>query len=131
MDGSAQGAAIRTLTPEDLARGHRYASSWPSVFIAGYADHVRTVRVRPLAPERTELVAEWLLPPESAASPDYDLSNVVDFAKQVMEEDAAACERNQRGLHAPPMSAGVLMPEEYLLKRFHDWVRAQLASPRC
>ena len=129
MDGSDQGAAIPTLTPEDLARGHRYASSWPSVFIAGYADHVRAVRMRPLAPERTELVTEWLLPPESAASPDYDLSNVVDFAKQVMEEDAAACELNQRGLRAAPMGAGVLMPEEYLLKRFHDWVRAQLTPP--
>ena len=129
MDGSAQGATIATLTPEDLARGHRYTSSWPSVFIAGYADHVRTVTMRPLAPERTELVTEWLLPPGSAASPGYDLSNVVDFAKQVIEEDAAACELNQRGLHAAPMTAGVLMPEEYLLKRFHDWVRAQLSSP--
>ena len=129
-DGSAQGATIATLTEDDLARGHCYASSWPSVFIAGYADHVRTVSMRPLTPERTGIVAEWLLPPETAASPDYELSNVVEFAKTIMEEDARACELNQRGLHAAPMTHGVLMPEEYLLKRFHDWVRAQLSSRR-
>ncbi len=37
-----------------------------------------------------------------------------------MEEDARARELNQRGLHAAPMTHGVLMPEEYLLERFHD-----------
>ena len=79
-----------------------------------------------MGPERTELRVEWLLTPQTAASPDYDRSNIVDFAKTVMEEDARACELNQRGLHAAPMTHGVLMPEEYLVKRFHDWVRSRL-----
>ena len=127
-DGSAQGAQIESLTREDLDRGHCYASSWPSVFIGGYADHVRTVSMRPMGPERTELRVEWLLTAQTAASPDYDRSNIVDFAKTVMEEDARACELNQRGLHAAPMTQGVLMPEEYLVKRFHDWVRGRLGA---
>ena len=96
------------------------------MFIAGYADHVRIVSLRPLAPERTELVAEWLFTHETLADPDYDLNNVVDFARLVIEQDAKACELSQRGLHAAPLEAGVLMPEEYLVKRFHDWVRAGL-----
>ena len=37
-----------------------------------------------------------------------------------------ACELNQRGLHAAPMKQGVLMPEEYVLKRLHEWVREHL-----
>jgi Rieske 2Fe-2S family protein len=126
VDASAQGRVIPSLTAEDLARGHTYASTWPSVFIAGYADHVRIVSLRPLAPERTELIAEWLFTPEALRDPDYDLNNVVDFARLVIEQDVKACELNQRGLHAAPLEAGVLMPEEYLLKRFHDWVRAGL-----
>ncbi len=126
MDGSVQGQAIQSLTSEEHARGQTYASTWPSVFIAGYADHVRIVSLRPLGPERTELVAEWLFPPETLADPSYNLENVVDFGRLVMEQDAKACELNQRGLHAAPLKAGVLMPEEYLLERFHNWVRAGL-----
>ena len=42
----------------------------------------------------------------------------------MLEEDAAVCELNQRGLHSSRHEAGVLMPEEYEIKRFHDWVRA-------
>ena len=85
-----------------------------------------TGTLRPLAPERTELVAEWLFTPETLADPEYDLNNVVDFARLVIEQDAKACELSQRGLHAAPLEVGVLMPEEYLLKHFHDWVRAGL-----
>jgi len=44
----------------------------------------------------------------------------------VMEQDAKACELNQRGLHAAPLKAGVLMPEEYLVERFHNWIRESL-----
>ena len=80
----------------------------------------------PVGPERTELRVEWLLTPHTAASPDYDRSHIVDLAKTVMEEDARACDLNQRGLHAAPMTHGVLMPEEYLVKRFHDRVRSRL-----
>jgi Rieske 2Fe-2S family protein len=46
-----------------------------------------------------------------------------------MSEDAAICEINQRGLHALAHTAGVLMPEEYAIRQFQDWVRAELARP--
>ena len=52
----------------------------------------------------------------------YILENVVDFGQLVMEQDAKACELNQRGLYA----TRVLVPEEYLLERFHSWVRVGL-----
>ena len=45
---------------------------------------------------------------------------MTDVRAMVEEEDARARELNQRGLHAAPMTHRVLMPEEYLLKRFHD-----------
>ncbi len=125
-DGSAQGHVIASLSEDDLARGHTYCSIWPNVFIGGFPDHVRIVRLHPVGPEETELTAEWLFEPETLASADYDTSNVVKFAKIVMEQDAAACELNQRGLHAAPLQQGVLMPEEYVLHWFHTWVREGL-----
>ena len=78
----------------------------------------------PLGPEQTELTAEWLFLPEALAEASKDIDNIVAFGRTVLEEDAAVCEINQRGLHARPHRAGVLMPEEYGLHRFHDWVRA-------
>ncbi len=127
-DASAQGHIIPSLTPDDLARGHTYCSIWPNVFIGGYPDPVRIVRMHPLGPEATQLTAEWLFLPETLSAADYDISNVVDFGKLVMEQDAAACELNQKGLHAAPLQHGVLMPEEYVLQWFHTWVREGLEA---
>ena len=94
--------------------------------VVGDADHL--VRMRPLGPEETELQAEWLFKPETLNSGAYDMANVVDFGKLVMEQDAKACELNQQGLHAAPLEQGVLMPEEYILHRFHQWVREGVAG---
>lgn len=130
QDGSAQGHTISSLSDEELKRGHLYASAWPSMFIAGYADHMRIVRVLPKGPTRTEITAEWLFEDAALNDPDYDIANVVDFATLVMEQDGDACEMNQKGLDARPFTEGVLMPEEFLLKDFHDWVRDLINTPK-
>jgi Rieske 2Fe-2S family protein len=52
--------------------------------------------------------------------------NAVQFTDIVMSEDAEICEINQRGLHALPHTRGVLMPEEYAIRQFQDWVRSEL-----
>ncbi len=125
-DGSAQGHIIPDLSEADVTRGQKYVTSYPGMFIGAYPDHVRIVRIMPLGPEETEIVAEWLVPPETAADDAYDRSKVVDFAILVMGQDAWASELNQRGLHAAPLDHGVLMPEERWVKDFHDWVRNAL-----
>ena len=43
-----------------------------------------------------------------------------------MEQDAYACELNQKGLHSIPYKNGVLMPEEYVIKSFHDWLKNEM-----
>jgi Rieske 2Fe-2S family protein len=54
------------------------------------------------------------------------MKNVVDFAVLVMKQDAEACELNQKGIHNPIRKSGTLMPEEYEIKRFHNWLRKKL-----
>ncbi len=125
-DGSAQGHVIAALNDEDLARGQSYMTAVPNVYMVGYADHFRIVRVMPLGVEKTELLVSWYFMPETLNAPDYEISNVTDFAKLVIDQDAAACELNQKGLHAARLEQGVLMPEEWVLKLFHDWVRKHL-----
>ena len=126
-DGKALPVTFPDLTPAERAAGQNYAMHLPSMFVVGHVDYVRTVRLRPLGPEKTELTAEWLFLPEALEQAGDGLANILEFGLRVLEEDAAICEINQRGLRARPHVSGVLMPEEYELHRFHRWVRAQTA----
>ena len=73
-----------------------------------------------------QLSVDWLFHAEALEDPNYDMANVTDFATMVIEEDGVASELNQRGMHAAPMQRGVLMPEEYDLKNFKEWVENAL-----
>jgi glycine betaine catabolism A len=126
LDGKA-GIPFPGLSEEDRKAGHIYMTSLPSVFLVGHVDYVRVVRLLPLGPEQTELRVEYLFSPETLADPTFDMRNVVDFTNLVMTEDAQVCELNQMGLKAGPHVRGVVMPEEYVIRQFHEWLRAELA----
>jgi glycine betaine catabolism A len=128
-DGKAVGVPFPGLAAEDRDAGHVYMTALPSVFIVAHVDYVRVVRLRPLAPERTAMDIEFLFLPETLANPERDIMKAVEFTNIVMSEDAEICELNQRGLHALPFDHGVLMPEEYAVRQFQDWVRSELKRP--
>jgi glycine betaine catabolism A len=127
LDGKATGVPFAGLSEADRKAGHIYMTALPSVFLVGHIDYVRVVRLLPLAPERTELRVEYLFSPQTLADPNFDMRNIVDFTNLVMTEDAQVCELNQRGLRAGPHARGVVMPEEYVIRQFHEWLRAELA----
>ncbi len=127
MDGRAVGVPFPGLSEGDRKAGHVYLTCVPSMFIVAHVDYVRVVSLRPLGPERTRLDIQFLFLPETLADPSRDLTNAVEFTDIVMSEDAAVCELNQRGLHARAHAGGVLMPEEYAIRQFQDWIRAELA----
>ena len=127
MDGRPVGVLFPKLTAAERQAGHVYLTCLPSMFLAAHIDYVRVVRLLPLGPERTEMSIEFLFLPETLADPSRDIRRAIDFTDIVMSEDAAICEVNQRGLHALPHAAGVLMPEEYVVRQFQDWVRSQLS----
>ena len=127
MDGRITGIPFPGLSDADREAGHIYMTSLPSVFLVGHVDYVRVVRLLPLGPERTELRVEYLFSTQTLANPTFEMRNVVDFTNTVMTEDAQVCELNQRGLRAGPHVRGVVMPEEYVIRQFHEWLRAELA----
>lgn len=127
MDGKPVGVPFPGVSPADRKAGHVYLTSVPSMFIVAHVDYVRVVRLRPLGAERTEMSIEFLFLPETLADPKRDLMNAVEFTNIVMSEDAEICELNQRGLRALPHAGGVLMPEEYAIRQFQNWVRSELS----
>ena len=126
LDGRSLGHEFPDLTAEERRIGYHYMTSLPSHYLVAHVDHVRSSRILPLGPEETELTIEWLFPAATLADPTIDVRNAFAFSEQVMAEDGAVCEINQRGLRSA-RHEGVLMPEEYDVYRLHEWLRAQLA----
>ncbi len=121
-DGKPCGPAFSELTAEERARGYSFVTIWPSLYVVAHVDYVRAVRIQPLAPQRTRLVAEWYFPDATLAQPGFDAAQVASFARTVLTQDGEAAEMNQRGLASPAFTRGRLMPEEYEIHRFHRWL---------
>ena len=130
MDGAPCGPVFPGLTPAERAAGYSFVTLWPSAYVVAHVDYVRSVRIMPLGPERTRLVAEWHFAPETLAQPGFDAARVAEFAKTVMVQDGAASEMNQRGMASPAFAAARLMPEEYEIHRFHQWVLSEMEPAR-
>jgi len=128
MNGMASGVLFPNVSAEDRKTGHVYITCLPSAFIVAHVDYVRIVRLRPLSPEQTELNVEFLFLPETLSDPAQDIMNAVEFTRIVMTEDAGVCELNQRGLHSVAHAQGVVMPEEYMISSFQEWIRSSLAQ---
>ncbi len=126
LDGTTAPYHFPNLTEAERRAGFAYVTSLPSQYLAAHVDYVRSVRVRPLGPERTEVVAEWLFPEQTLSDPAFDLMNIVQFSIDFLGEDADVCELNQRGIRSARHRAGMLMPEEIHVHRFQEWLRAGL-----
>jgi glycine betaine catabolism A len=122
LSGQACGPHFPRLTAAEASAGFTFVTFWPTLYVVAHVDYVRSVRITPLGPELTRLTAEWHFAPETLAQPGFDAASVADFAKMVLEQDGAAAEMNQRGLHSPAYERGTLMPEEYEIHRFHTWI---------
>jgi Rieske 2Fe-2S family protein len=128
LDGRSDLPPLPGLGEAERRRGQVFGVWWPSAFVVAHVDYARNVRLRPLGPERTELIVEWLFDPAVLAREDLDLERVVALGRRVVEQDGRACERNQQGLHCLAHERGVLVPQEYGVFAFQQWVRAQLGD---
>lgn len=126
MDGQLCGPIFPGLNEDERRTGYSFATLWPSGYVVAHLDYVRSVRIIPLGPEWTRLVVEWHFAPQTLAQPGFDAGEVASFAKIVMIQDGAASEMNQRGMRSPAFKAARLMPEEYEIHRFHNWIRAEM-----
>lgn len=129
LSGAPCGPVFPGLTQGERDAGHTFVTLWPSVYLVAHVDQVRSVRVEPLGPKRMRLVAEWHFAAETLAQPGFDAAEVAAFARIVMGQDGAASEMNQCGMHSPAFKAARLMPEEYGIYRFQQWVLALMEAP--
>ena len=126
MTGAPCGPVFEGLTPEERQNGYNFVTVYPTMFVVAHVDYVRSVRLEPTGPETTRLIAEWHFASGTLAQPGFDAADVAAFAKIVLEQDAQAAEMNQRGLRSPAHDRGRLMPQEFDIARFHQWVLAEM-----
>jgi glycine betaine catabolism A len=126
VNGKSCGPEFPDLTEAERAEGAGFLTFYPTCYITAHVDFLRVGTLKPLGPERTLLAIDWLVAPETLAASDFDLANLVDFVAEVVDEDAMACEMNQRGLVSDRYRAGTLMPQEFDIAYFHAWLRARL-----
>ncbi|PZR00828.1 MAG: ring-hydroxylating oxygenase subunit alpha [Cereibacter sphaeroides] len=129
IDGKPCGPEFPNLTAQERANGHNFVTLYPTMFIVAHVDYVRAVSLMPIGPEQTRLTAEWMFPAETLAQPGFDMAHVTDFATIVLMQDGAACEMNQRGLRSSRHARGRLMPQEFDIHRFHQWVLSRIEAP--
>jgi Rieske 2Fe-2S family protein len=98
------------------------------MFLVAHVDHVRSVRVLPLGPERTELTVDWYLHRDAVQHPALDIEALTGFASRVVAEDRRVCEFNQAGLRSERHRAGVLLELEDYVYEFEQWVGERLAD---
>ena len=128
MTGAPCGPIFPNLTDAQKDAGFTFVTLYPTMFIVAHVDYVRCVSLDPTGPETTRLTAEWLFSDDTFAQPSFDAVQVAAFASLVMEQDALACEMNQRGLRSPAFRQGTLMPQEFDLHRFHCWITTEMAK---
>ena len=101
-----------------------------SLYLAAHPDYVRCVRILPIDAENTELHVDWLVSPNQDLAGKDKFENTFALSELVLEQDQVVCELNQKGLKNTPHTAGVLVPQEYELWDFHEWLRRRLEPDR-
>lgn len=74
----------------------------------GVSGQVATLStIHPRSVDTCVLVVQYLFAPDTIAADDFDPSDVVDFSELVSAQDAAVCERVQRGVASRAFTHGV------------------------
>lgn len=126
MTGAPCGPVFAGLNARERAAGHSFVTLWPSAYVVAHVDYARAVRLIPIAPDRTRLIAEWYFAAETLAQTGFDAAEVAAFAKIVLAQDGEAAEMTQRGMASPAFDHARLMPEEFEIHRFHQWIRTEM-----
>ena len=129
-DGALCGPVFPGLSARERELDFAYATVYPTMFVAAHRDYVRSARVEPTGPETTRVTVEWHFSRETLDQPGFSAAKAAAFGEQVVAEDHFAVELNQRGLRSPSFQRGRLMPEEYAVHDFHQWLLREMEPER-
>jgi Rieske 2Fe-2S family protein len=127
MSGRTTRSPLPGLSAEDARRVYYY-SVFPNFLIAPHPDYVMVHTLWPGSPGRTRIVCEWLVHPDEAARPGFDVSDVTGFWDMTNRQDWHVCEQAQAGISSPAYRPGPYSNREDLLHAFDRFVVKTLAD---
>jgi Rieske 2Fe-2S family protein len=126
-DGRRRRAILPGLGPAEAAVVN-YFAIYPNLLLTLHPDYMVTVRLWPVAPDRTRLISEWHVHPDEAARPDFVIDDAVEFWDVTNREDWAICERSQQGIQSRGYTPGPYSSREMQLWEFDQFVLGRLAD---
>ena len=84
------------VTAVDACRVYYYLV-WPTLLLSLHPDYLMSHQIRPLEPGRCTVHCDWYFHPDTAARPDFDPGEAIDFWDQTNRQDWHVCELQQQG----------------------------------
>ncbi len=125
LDGAATRHNLPGLSREDCRHVYYYAVL-PNLLLSLHPDYVMTHILRPIAPDRTEVICEWHFTPDEMARPGFDASDAVAFWDLTNRQDWHVSELTQLGLKSRSFTPGPYSEREQLLQDFDRWIVAKI-----
>ncbi len=128
LDGQSDIPAFPDLTEEEKSAGFHYFTMRPGFIVEALRDCVVLTRILPLGPEKTEIIMEILFSQSVPGKHDDGIKKINEFLELVMLQDCRICEINQKGLRSNRFTNGVLVPQEYGVHEFQQWILRELGE---
>ncbi len=111
LTGRACGLPLGDLPDADRRRAFYYAL-FPTMMLSLHPDYAVFYTVWPKAPAESRVVCEWLVHPDSPASPGYNIADAEEFWDRTNRQDWHICERSQLGVSSRMYQPGPYSPRE-------------------
>ena len=125
LDGNPIAPPLGNLQDRDV--GVWSIVQYPNFWLDINNDYAWTMRVTPLSPTSTEIVASWLVREDAVEGQDYDLERLIQFWRTTGKQDWKLCEDNQAGVNSRYYSPGPYLDAvEGGPEQFVNWYLNQL-----
>jgi glycine betaine catabolism A len=117
MTGNVSAEPIPTVKGLDLDRVYYY-SIFPNMLLSLHPDYVMYHTLTPISPTETRVTCDWLFHPDSAAKPDFNPQDAIEFWDMTNRQDWHVCEISQLGVQSRVYQPSPYAPNESLPAAF-------------
>jgi Rieske 2Fe-2S family protein len=111
LTGRACGLLLGDLPAEDRRCAYYYAL-FPTMMLSLHPDYAVFYTVWPQTPTASRVVCQWMVHPDSPASPGYNIQDAEEFWDRTNRQDWHICERSQLGVSSRAYVPGPYSPRE-------------------
>ena len=109
--GKSCALSVGDFGDEDFHRVFYY-SIFPNMLLSLHPDYTMVHQLRPLSPDRTLILCDWLFHPEAFEREDFKPDDAIEFWDMTNKQDWHVCELSQQGIASRAYEPGPYSPRE-------------------